>query len=344
MPGSNGNPAGTDEYGNRLQEMLQEAQANAQQAKATAAEEEAQASRDPVSERIAAELAKVKGDPPAAQPEPPDDFEDESQSPDELVEQTVEQFDDVEEESKLVQETGPAGSGEKEVQQGECVSSIAMDTGHFWETLCEANPVLRDIRDDLNVLLKGDRLTVPPLRRKEKPGNTEQHHRFRRRGWPEILRIRLVDEDGEGRAEIPYVLIVDGEQRAGTTDPNGELKEPIAPNAREGMLIVGEEKLEFPLQLGNLDPVTEITGVQQRLANLGFDCGPADGLIGPRTRAALTDFQYFEDLKPTGRMNDATRNRLDERYRSEYRSSKRQATNVSDRNHPRTVNTGRETS
>ena len=40
--------------------------------------------------------------------------------------------------------------------------------------------------------------------------------------------------------------------------------------------------------------------VQQGLAALGFDAGPADGLFGPRTRSAIGEWQQAKGLEPTG--------------------------------------------
>src|SRR5512147_1524189 len=41
----------------------------------------------------------------------------------------------------------------------------------------------------------------------------------------------------------------------------------------------------------------------QRLLNtLGYDAGAADGLIGPRTRSAITDYQARNGLERTGQL------------------------------------------
>jgi hypothetical protein len=40
--------------------------------------------------------------------------------------------------------------------------------------------------------------------------------------------------------------------------------------------------------------------LQQRLATLGYDVGDNDGNLGPRTRAALRDFQARAGLVPDG--------------------------------------------
>lgn len=54
----------------------------------------------------------------------------------------------------------------------------------------------------------------------------------------------------------------------------------------------------------------KIASVQRRLSELGFEPGPVDGLIGPRTRKAVSDFQRANSLTPDGRLNAKTLNAL----------------------------------
>jgi peptidoglycan hydrolase-like protein with peptidoglycan-binding domain len=63
---------------------------------------------------------------------------------------------------------------------------------------------------------------------------------------------------------------------------------------------------EFPLKLRHLDPANTVTGIQQRLANLGYDPGPIDGILGPETRAALANFQLDYGLPRTGQPDEDT--------------------------------------
>lgn len=138
---------------------------------------------------------------------------------------------------------GPVGQGDHIVRAGECVSSIAKQTGHFWETIWNdaANNELKTIRQQPNVLLEGDRITIPELRPKEDSGQTEMRHRFKRRGEPSHLRIRVLDQD-KPMAGMFFKLIVDNKQAIeGTTDAEGGLDVPIPGNAKTGVLCVGEK-------------------------------------------------------------------------------------------------------
>ncbi|OLC13824.1 MAG: hypothetical protein AUH29_11875 [Candidatus Rokubacteria bacterium 13_1_40CM_69_27] len=53
-----------------------------------------------------------------------------------------------------------------------------------------------------------------------------------------------------------------------------------------------------------------VRSAQEALRDKGFDPGPIDGVMGPKTRAAVTNFQKKEGLKATGRLDVATMSRL----------------------------------
>jgi hypothetical protein len=204
----------------------------------------------------------------------------------------------------------PVGGGDYEVQPGDCVSSVACDHGHLWETILNdpANAELKRSRTNHNVLLPGDRLTIPPIRVRSESRDTDQRHRFRRKGVPEVFRIRFLDEDDKPRANLPYTLDLDGVIHSGATNADGELKHAIPPNARQGKLVIGtgRDSEQISLWLGHLDPIESISGAQARLNNLGIDCGKVDGILGPRTRKAIERFQRQRQLPPTGELDQAT--------------------------------------
>jgi N-acetylmuramoyl-L-alanine amidase len=202
---------------------------------------------------------------------------------------------------------------EHKVKQGDCISSIAEKYGLFWEKVWNHsnNAELKDKRKDPNVLYPGDVVFVPDKEDKEESCSTEQRHRFRAKGVPALVRLVLVDDESEPRKDEPYILEIDGELYSGTTDNDGKIEHRIRPNAREGKLLFGAEgEEEYLLQLGNLDPVEEISGVQERLQNLGFDCGKIDGHMGAKTESALRAFQKKYQLQVTGQPDEATRQKL----------------------------------
>jgi peptidoglycan hydrolase-like protein with peptidoglycan-binding domain len=54
----------------------------------------------------------------------------------------------------------------------------------------------------------------------------------------------------------------------------------------------------------------DVRAAQRALQEKGFDPGPIDGVMGPRTSAAVRDFQQKENLTVTGQLDAKTRSRL----------------------------------
>lgn len=201
------------------------------------------------------------------------------------------------------------------VTQGESLASIAYERGLYWETVWghPNNAELRGTRTNPNVMSPGDVIFVPDREEKEVAGGTEERHRFRRKGVPEKLRIRLLDENDEPRADIPYALNVGGKLFSGRTDANGMIEHSVPPDANGGRLEVGESGEEqYQLQLGHLDPEDGVRGAQARLRNLGFYRVSAEvnGEMDTETVAAIREFQEKNDLPVTGELDDATRDLL----------------------------------
>jgi hypothetical protein len=198
------------------------------------------------------------------------------------------------------------------VDQGECISSIAYEYGFFPDTLWNLaeNAELKQKRKDPNVLFQGDEVFIPDKREKTESGATEQRHRFRKKTTPAKLRLRLLDENNEPRANVTYQLLIEGQWFNGTTNSNGMLEHTIPPNSRTGMLLL-ENEGSIPLDLGELDPWDTDSGVKQRLKNLGYDCGPDEEGWSEECVAALKKFQESQQgLNVTGQADQATRDKL----------------------------------
>lgn len=119
------------------------------------------------------------------------------------------------------------------------------------------------------------------------------------------------------RKGVPYVLLIDGNVTTGKTDNDGRIELTIPPNARSGTLTLDPGTLKervIPLNLGHLNPITDVSGVSQRLNNLGFPCG--DGSDEEALTGALKAFQEKSGLQVTGNVDDATRNKLRELHES----------------------------
>ncbi len=195
--------------------------------------------------------------------------------------------------------THPMGSGDRVVEQGECVSSIAADAHLPWKRIWN---------DPANSDLKAERTTADF----SKP--TDASHTFTTVIDPVKLRLRLIAGD-VAFSDQPFTLTIAGADAiTGTTDSNGLIDVKIPPDAMTGTLQVGTTPHDdfIVLQFGSLNPVEVLTGVQQRLMNLGIDCGPAgdDGIYGHRTQHALLAFQNKMTLEPTGKPDDDTRDAL----------------------------------
>jgi hypothetical protein len=202
------------------------------------------------------------------------------------------------------------------VKQGDCLSSIAARYGFTWQTLWNdaANADLKKRRKDPNILFVGDVVVVPDSKVRKESCASGSLHEFVCKATAEPIRIRFLDELDKPIANAKYELVVDGKTRTGNTNGDGELTEKIGTGVKTARLFLGDDRREYTIQVGGLDPVTEIVGVQQRLSNLGYTPGKIDGINGPHTSAALGEFQADNGLEPTGELDDDTIKALQDRH------------------------------
>ena len=198
------------------------------------------------------------------------------------------------------------------VAQGECLTSIADRYGLYWQTLWNdpGNNSLRERGRHPNTLMPGDVVHIPERKIRDYVRATGQRYTWKVKGIPAKIRMRFQWDDAP-RANERYTLTVDGVVTEGTTDGDGRIELTVPPQAASARLRIGEgeREEEYDLGVGHLDPVEELTGVQARLANLGFAC-PVSGSLDAATRDALRTFQATCRLPVTGEADDATRARL----------------------------------
>jgi hypothetical protein len=232
------------------------------------------------------------------------------------------------------------------VKEGDCIASLAYERGLSWQKVWNhpLNAALKTQRQDPNILKPGDIVHLPDKQLKTVDRPTDQLHEFVLEGVPAKLRLRILqggqpqaspqnpkptdisqhfsdeDPDTSGkseqqtpRADVPYVLVIDGNLRDGETDENGMVELSIPPNARRGRLVLEPGTLRetvFDLNLGWLDPADSVSGIKQRLANLGVNCGDQSNEVTPGFQDALRVFQESRGLQVTGVADDATRTQL----------------------------------
>jgi hypothetical protein len=210
------------------------------------------------------------------------------------------------------------GAGTHVVRQGECIYSIAWKAGLSWEVVWNdpANAGLKEAREDPGVLLPGDLVTLPPRTPPQLLDlDVGQTNEFSVQVPEMDLRLVLSDDNGP-RSGVRYKLEIDGAVHEASTGRDGKICVPIRPDTRFGKLTLGEgESAEvFRVELGAIDPIDSITGVQSRLANLGYSVGPIDGILGSHTARAIREFQKDAGVTVTGKLDSSTLERLEQAY------------------------------
>jgi nucleoid-associated protein YgaU len=230
------------------------------------------------------------------------------------------------------------------------ISKIAAQHGFAdWKTVWEANGDLKSKRKNPNLLFKGDKLNkgdvvkIPDPKAGSDSGSTGSTLSFELVGQTLFLRMRILKDDFTALPNAEYELLIDGVAAPfkGKTDGNGQIEAEIPRTTQAGILKLrvpfplsesagtsgapaggaqqGEVPVVWNLQIGAANPILEkapdgpcISGVQQRLNNLGLNTGPIDGIKGPNTTAAIKAFQKLFGLSESGNADSATQQKLEE--------------------------------
>jgi N-acetylmuramoyl-L-alanine amidase len=205
------------------------------------------------------------------------------------------------------------------VKPGETLISIAAAYGlGDWRRIWThpENEALRAKRANPQVLFEGDRVVIPDHREASRECEVDRLHRFKLKRPLAFFAVRLLDEAGLPFASSRWELTVDGKQYGGTTDAEGWVSQQVDPSARGGLLKVyrsaaEDDVCEWHVEIGGFDPVDTWSGVRGRLANLGYDPGPAAPGPTDELRRALSTFQrHIGHPSPSGELDEQTRQAL----------------------------------
>ncbi len=113
---------------------------------------------------------------------------------------------------------------------------------------------------------------------------------------------RVLNEEGFAAGPVDGVFgpntrgaLVDFQRSMGI-EPTGDLNERT-------VLALGIDVSE-PTPAAPTLSESDVRQVQQALNQAGYNAGRVDGIWGPQTRSALSNFQESEGLEPTGQLND----------------------------------------
>ena len=168
------------------------------------------------------------------------------------------------------------------------------------------NAALRKRRQDPAVLCVGDVLYIPKPERKFFPLVVGSNNSFTATPPTVPLHVVFRTRDGQPLANEPYVI--DGLPTAiqGTTNGQGAVVEQVPATTASCRLTLTKTNVVYKVLVGHLDPVTEPTGVQQRLGHLGFHYTWLDPFRPTPLEVAVRAFQSAQGAEPTGEIDDDT--------------------------------------
>jgi hypothetical protein len=218
-------------------------------------------------------------------------------------------------------------SGYYTVRQGDHLTRIAISCGFAdWSPVWNApeNADLRSKRTSPDVLMPGDSLYVPDLQTKELSAATDQGHKYILAQKPLNLHIKILDRFNDCLSNTDCDVRIGGDSEKTSTDSGGGLKHPLTLQQRlagdgslqfQEPLVVSQQNLvrtvQVPLQLGQIDPVVEVSGQLKRLKNLGYyPSGNGDDPDAKLFRAAVEEFQCENHLTVDGICGPQTQAKL----------------------------------
>ncbi|WP_165729569.1 peptidoglycan-binding protein [Pseudoalteromonas sp. 31A1] len=212
------------------------------------------------------------------------------------------------------------------VAQGETLLRIAKQYGYQTSKALynhPSNAEFKALRPDPNLIYPGDKITIPPKKEKFIPLRTNSINSFVVQNEKEYFRLQVSYDDGDDVAGKRVVLNIGNQTIDTVLQSDGLIEVELNNNdALTGTvdLYLNEGDTtptkSFAVQIGNLDPIDTLSGVQGRCNMLGFDCGTVDGVMGKKTRIGVKEFQYEHDLDIDGIPGPKTKAKLQQVFGS----------------------------
>jgi hypothetical protein len=193
------------------------------------------------------------------------------------------------------------------VKEGDHISGIAKSFGlprdKIWND--PNNAALKAQRVNPNVLFPGDQLFIPDMAVSQYDRPTDVTHKFILDEQTVKLCLVLEDMYEKPIAQAPCLLQLGSDSVKVTTDAAGKLQHDVPADLQEASLTIQAPQTPFEgarlrIKIGWLDPVTELTGQQARLNNLGYAAGEVGVTDDDAMKSAVEEFQCDHGLTVDG--------------------------------------------
>jgi N-acetylmuramoyl-L-alanine amidase len=205
------------------------------------------------------------------------------------------------------------------VKQGDCLSRIAQRFHYTVDKLSKLpeNKHLQENRRTKDILFPGDIVYIPEIEVRSEKASSGARHKYKLQPTPKMEVALCLMSEERPRVKLACKLVL--EQRQGPanvveafTDENGVVRFDIPLWVNSGVLKIDACE-SYHLLFANLDPVTTVSGAQQRLANLGHfvDC---NNKFDENTQSAFLKFQKDEGITESGLLDDEMMTALENRH------------------------------
>lgn len=202
------------------------------------------------------------------------------------------------------------------VNQGDHLVNIAfrlgIDADETWNH--PRNAELRARRHP-NILAPGDILFIPTSSRQSLPFIQGAKNRYTASIPCTTLRITF-QTAGKAISDEPFEVEGLGRPFSGKSDGAGLVNIEVPAHVQQIDIHFTRLELVFPVLIGHMDPVDELSGVRKRLEQLGYYQGFEHIEADIRDRLAIESFQRKCGIEATGTLDDATKTALVEAYGS----------------------------
>lgn len=211
------------------------------------------------------------------------------------------------------------------VVSGDCLSGIAKRFGfQDYQTIYNHpdNSSFKVKRPNPNLIYPGDIIVIPDKSQKSVNVAVGSSSTIKIKRQKQLLRVKM-STHGEPLKDAPFTLFIKGRNgiadykiEGKKTDGQGVIAEKIP---TEYIKETGETSAEiiiygipYLIKIGGLDPISTVSGVKQRLKNLGYSITRLDNQLGPEDKNVIELFQFINEMEVNGNINDKFRQKLHE--------------------------------